>query len=63
MRVPPYTTKTGLQIGVFYEPQRQHTVLSADMERLQTALLHKGKPARRWPVLGSVLRVLFPRAV
>lgn len=60
MRVPPYTTKTGVQIGVFYEPPRQHTVLSADMERLQIALLRKPQP-RRWPLLDALVRVVFPR--
>ena len=34
----PYTTKTGLQIGLLYEPPRQN-YMSADQERLQKALL------------------------
>lgn len=33
-----YTTKTGVKIGLAYEPPRNMT-LSADMERLQSALL------------------------
>lgn len=33
-----YTTKTGIKIGLAYEPPRKMT-LSADMERLQSALL------------------------
>lgn len=33
-----YTTKTGVKIGLAYEPPRR-TTISADMERLQTALL------------------------
>lgn len=41
-RVVPFTTRTGLQIGRFYEPPRNY-VVSGDMEDLQTALLH-GKP-------------------
>lgn len=38
MKVTPYTTKTGIQIGCMYQP-KQTWVPSADMERLQTALL------------------------
>lgn len=33
-----YTTKTGVKIGLAYEPPRKMP-LSADMERLQSALL------------------------
>lgn len=33
-----YTTKTGIKIGLAYEPPRKMP-LSADMERLQSALL------------------------
>lgn len=33
-----YTTKTGVKIGLAYEPPRKMT-FSADMERLQSALL------------------------
>lgn len=34
-----YTTKTGVKIGLAYEPPRKMQ-MSADMERLQTALLN-----------------------
>jgi len=43
MRVPPYTTKTGIQIGCNYEPRRTWEP-SADMEQLQIALID---PANR----------------
>lgn len=33
-----YTTKTGVKIGLAYEPPRRASI-SADMERLQSALL------------------------
>ena len=37
----PYKTKSGLQIGVYYQPQ-QKCEMSYDMERLQKALLYQG---------------------
>jgi hypothetical protein len=43
MKATPYMTKTGVQIGCMYEPPRKWEA-SADMENLQTALLH---PPRR----------------
>ncbi len=38
MKVTPYTTKTGIQIGCNYQP-KQTWEPSADMERLQLSLL------------------------
>jgi hypothetical protein len=38
MKVTPYTTKSGIQIGCMYEP-KQTWEPSADMENLQSALL------------------------
>jgi hypothetical protein len=38
MKITPYTTKTGIQIGCMYQP-RQTWEPSADMERLQLSLL------------------------
>ena len=38
MKITPYTTKTGIQIGCMYQP-RQTWEPSADMENLQTALI------------------------
>ena len=43
-RPVPYTTSTGLKIGCMYQP-KQVWVPSADMERLQTALLRKQRPS------------------
>ena len=39
MRVPPYTTRTGLQIGIRYEPPRSY--VHEDMVPLQSVLLKK----------------------
>ena len=44
MRVPPYTTRTGLQIGIRYEPPRSY--VHEDMVPLQSVLLDK--PAATW---------------
>lgn len=44
MKATPYMTKSGVQIGCMYEPPRKWEA-SADMENLQTALLH---PPRRF---------------
>jgi hypothetical protein len=38
MKVTPYTTKTGIQIGCNYQP-KQTWEPSADMETLQTSLI------------------------
>ncbi len=38
MKITPYTTKTGIQIGCMYQP-KQTWEPSADMERLQLSLL------------------------
>lgn len=38
----PYTTKTGVQIGILYQPPKPK--LSKDEELLQRALLRKPKP-------------------
>lgn len=38
MKTPPYTTKSGIQIGCMYEPPRKWEA-SADMENLQIALI------------------------
>lgn len=43
MRVAPYTTRTGLQIGKYYQ-KVQRLWPSGDMERLQTALLRDARP-------------------
>lgn len=49
----PYTTKTGIQIGILYQyPKPQ---LSADEELLQSALLRKPKPFPWRPVLLVIL--------
>ena len=39
----PYTTKTGLQIGINYKP-RPYIETDKDMLRLQTSLLYKRVP-------------------
>jgi len=39
MKVIPYTTATGLQIGCRYEP-KMSTAISQDMELLQLSFLH-----------------------
>jgi len=43
----PYTTKTGLQIGINYKP-RPYFETDKDMLRLQTALLYKRVPLLTW---------------
>ena len=48
----PYTTKTGLQIGINYKP-RLYIETDKDMLKLQTALLYK-----RVPVL-SMIKACF----
>lgn len=45
MRTPPYTTRSGVKIGLLYEPPLASSG-GPDMERLQRAVLHK--PKRRW---------------
>lgn len=48
MRRTPYTTRTGVQIGLMYQPPRRMET-SQDMERLQRALLGRsGVPQGRW---------------
>jgi len=42
MKVVPYTTPSGLQIGCRYEPKAVYTV-SQDMELLQSSLLSSSK--------------------
>lgn len=49
MKPTPYKTKSGLQIGLMYEPPRVYES-SDDMERLQSALIGRGQP------LSSLLR-------
>jgi hypothetical protein len=39
MKIIPYTTASGLQIGCRYEP-KMSTAISQDMELLQLSLLH-----------------------
>lgn len=51
MRQPPYTTKSGLQIGKDYVPPR-HVYYSRDELKLQRALIDKPVPAWRSPVAG-----------
>jgi hypothetical protein len=43
VRAAPYTTKSGLQIGKYYQKVTRFWP-SADMERLQTALLLRHEP-------------------
>ena len=45
MKRTPYKTRSGVQIGLLYEPPRVYEQ-SADMERLQSALIGRGKPLR-----------------
>jgi hypothetical protein len=40
----PYTTKTGVQIGLLYEPPKRN-YMSADQEKLQEALLRTPRGA------------------
>ena len=40
-RITPYTTKSGLQIGIAYQPPLQDN-MTADSERLQRALIGPG---------------------
>jgi len=61
-RVVPYTTKSGLKIGQFYEPPRQIEV-SRDMEQLQVSLLAaRGAPrVSRFSLLPRLRRFLDSR--
>ena len=43
----PYTTKTGLQIGINYKP-RPYIETDKDMLRLQASLLYKRVPFLTW---------------
>ena len=43
-RTVPYTTHTGLQIGVYWRPAYRAPEVSEDAERLQLALLQSHKP-------------------
>lgn len=45
MKRIPYTTKSGVQIGIRYEPQRVYET-SRDMERLQVSLIGRGQRIR-----------------
>lgn len=49
MNVVPYTTKSGLKIGVRYDRPAPVYPISRDMERLQIGLLHD-KPKRLAPL-------------
>jgi hypothetical protein len=48
-KITPYRTKTGIQIGRFYE-RKQSLEHSYDMERLQEALLVDGSSLRRMKI-------------
>lgn len=52
----PYTTKTGVKIGIRYQPPMPG--LYPDEERLQTALLKSRKPKHVKPWVIVVLSVL-----
>lgn len=66
MKRPPYTTRSGLQIGIYYEPPRKFEI-SGDMDRLQSALIGRHQPigsyVKEWAgylvLLGTVLVCLF----
>ena len=45
-KIPPYTTKTGLQIGLLYE-EKVNQPISFDMELIQAAYLDDPTPIRR----------------
>lgn len=57
MKRTPYTTRSGLQIGICYEPPRRYET-SADMDRLQSALIGRGKPIWSLKEWGGYLTVL-----
>lgn len=42
MKQTPFKTRTGVQIGLMYEPPKRYEA-SGDMERLQTALIGRGQ--------------------
>lgn len=46
MKQTPFTTRSGVQIGLLYEAPRVYEA-SNDMERLQTALINPGHPLKR----------------
>lgn len=57
MKVTPYTTKSGIQIGCMYQP-KQTWEPSADMERLQLSLLdptHRPAAEVFWDVVLWIL--------
>lgn len=54
MKVTPYTTKTGIQIGCMYQP-KQKWEPSADMENLQIALLNPGYRPTAEIVIDTIL--------
>lgn len=55
---PPYTTKTGVQIGLLY--QRPAPAMTRDDELLQTALLGS---ANKWATLRQVLLFLLEKGL
>jgi len=54
MKVTPYTTKTGIQIGCMYQP-KQTWEPSADMERLQLSLLNPSYRPTATLVIDTIL--------
>ena len=45
-KIPPYTTSTGLKIGLLYE-EKMNQPISFDMELIQAAYLDDPTPIRR----------------
>ena len=62
MRVVPYTTESGLQIGCRYMPPKRIEYLSRDASLLQSALMLKPtnsvRRARSWPIVRAIYRWL-----
>ena len=62
MKRPPYTTRSGLKIGIGYEPPR-YVEESGDMLRLQSALIGRGKSfggvIREWRIYIAFVAVLI----
>lgn len=55
-KITPYTTKTGIQIGRFYE-RRQSQPMSFDMEMIQSAYLNVPLRGERLKNLAYVMGV------
>jgi hypothetical protein len=60
-RQTPYMTKTGIQIGLMYQPKLEY-VPDHDMEKLQACLLNS-QPRFRWDVALYLLFMAFVLAI